>query len=85
MRQPSTKVLFFFNDATGAFLREEPAYCGATIDLETGALTTVIPDELEIGPYPEGVYHRYDYAFWYRNLEENVKTRIDAYMGHHSL
>jgi hypothetical protein len=70
----------FFNDSTGEFLREVPAYCGGVIDLETGALTTTIGEELEIGPYPEGVYHRYDYAFWYRNLEENVKERIKAYL-----
>ena len=70
----------FFNDSTGEFLREVPEYCGAVINSETGALTTTIEEELEIGPYPEGVYHRYDYAFWYRNLEENVKVRIEAYL-----
>jgi hypothetical protein len=71
----------FFNDSTGEFLREVPEYCGAVINSETGALTTTIEEELEIGPYPEGVYHRYDYAFWYRNLEENVKVRIEAYLS----
>ena len=70
----------FFNDSTGEFLREVPAYCGATIDAQTGALTTTISEELEIGPYPEGVYHRYDYAFWYRNLQENIRLRIEAYV-----
>lgn len=73
----------FFNDQTGAFLREVNHYCGAQINLETGALTTTIPEgeSLEIGPYHEGVYHRYDYAFWYRNLQQNVKDRIEAYKG----
>ena len=71
----------FFNDSTGELLREVPEYCGAVINSETGALTTAIVEELEIGPYPEGVYHRYDYAFWYRNLEENVKVRIEAYLN----
>ncbi len=70
----------FYNDSTGEFIKEIPNYCGAVINLEKGALTTTIDDELEIGPYPEGVYHRYDYAFWYRNLEENVKVRIDSYL-----
>jgi len=32
------------------------------------------------GPY-YGVYHRYDYAFWYENIKENVGTRIRAYLG----
>jgi hypothetical protein len=73
----------FYNDSTGEFLREVPNYSDAQIDLKTGALTTTIPEgeNLDIGSYPEGVYHRYDYAFWYRNLEENVKDRIDAYLN----
>ncbi len=33
-----------------------------------------------LGRYPEGVYHQYDYAFWFNNLKENVKTRIQAYL-----
>jgi len=73
----------FFNDQTGALLREENHYCGAQINLETGALTTTIPEgeTLEIGPYSEGVYHRFDYSLWYRNLEQNVSDRIDAYFS----
>lgn len=73
----------FFNDATGEFIKEVVNYCGAQIDTETGALLTTIPkedqDSLEFGPYTEGVYHRYDYAFWYRNLEKNVEDRIEAF------
>ncbi len=71
----------FYNDSTGEFLREVDNYCDAQINLTTGALTTTIPEgeELDIGPYPEGVYHRYDYAFWYRNLEQNVGDRIRAF------
>ena len=71
----------FYNDTTGEFLREVKNYCDAEINIETGALTTTIPDgeELDIGPYSEGVYHRYDYAFWYRNLEQNVGERINAF------
>ncbi len=71
----------FYNDSTGEFIREVKNYCDAEIDMQTGALKTTIPDgeDLEIGPYSEGVYHRYDYAFWYRNLEQNVGERIDAF------
>lgn len=73
----------FFNDATGEFIREVNHYCCAQIDMETGALTTTIPDgeDLEIGPYSEGVYHRFDYSFWYRNLQQNVSDRIDSYFS----
>ena len=71
----------FYDDATGTFLREVDNYAGARIDLETGALVATIPEgeDLDIGSFPEGVYHRYDYAFWYRNLQANVSTRIKAY------
>ena len=75
----------FYNDQTGEFLREEDNYCDAQINVETGALMTDIPSEdkvsLVFGPYTPGVYHRYDYAFWYRNLEENVKVRIGAFLA----
>ena len=73
----------FYDDATGEFQREVANYSDAQIDLETMALTTTIPEGevLDIGPYDEGVYHRYDYAFWYRNLEENVGDRISAYLS----
>ena len=58
-------------------------YCGAQIDLATGALTTTIPEgeNLEIGPYTPGVYHRFDYSFWYRNLQQNIKDRIEAFFN----
>jgi len=73
----------FYDDATGAFQREVANYSDAQINLETMALTTTIPEGevLDIGPYDEGVYHRYDYAFWYRNLEANVGDRISAYLS----
>lgn len=73
----------FFNDQTGEFIREQNHYCGAQIDMITKALTTTIPEgeDLEIGPYSEGVYHRFDYSFWYRNLQQNVSDRIDSYFS----
>ncbi len=73
----------FYNDSTGEFLREVANYSDAQINPETGALMTTIPEgeDLDIGPYSEGVYHRYDYAFWYRNLEQNVGDRVAAYLN----
>jgi DUF3089 family protein len=71
----------FYNDHTGEFLREEPEYCDAQIDLATGALITKLPEDvdLDFGNQPEGVYHRYDYGLFYRNLEQNVGDRIQAF------
>jgi len=69
----------FFDDFTGTVKREVPHYTGAHIDKKTSALVTTPPDKLEIGHFPKGVLHKYDYALWYRNLERNVQDRIDAY------
>lgn len=48
---------------------------------EQGALIVHPPDDavLDVGLFPEGVYHRYDYAFFHVNLKENVLTRIRAF------
>lgn len=75
------KGAVFFDDATGDKKREVKNYCCAQIDPISLALTTNIVDTLNIGPYSEGVYHRYDYSFWYKNLEENVMKRIDTYLN----
>jgi len=29
---------------------------------------------------PEGGYHIYDYQFFFRNLQENVRTRLNCFM-----
>ncbi|MBW2646308.1 MAG: DUF3089 domain-containing protein [Deltaproteobacteria bacterium] len=77
----------FYNDSTGEFLREVDNYCGAEVDLEKGALITELPESevLDLGPQGEGVYHRYDFPFFYRNLEENVGDRIIAYQNEGAL
>jgi pimeloyl-ACP methyl ester carboxylesterase len=77
----------FFNDSTGEVLERIPRFAGAYIDTKTGALIatdiqTPKSDKIDLtnmGRWPSDVYHRYDYAFWYGNLKENVKKRIDAY------
>ena len=75
----------FFNDSTGEVIETIPQFAGARIDTETGALIATdiqTPEKVDLvnmGRWPKEVYHRYDYAFWYNNLKENVKKRIDAY------
>lgn len=75
----------FSDDETGKFIIQIKEYCSAEICnvKNARALVADIPenDSLDIGPYTEGVYHRYDYAFWYRNLRENVRVRINAYFS----
>ena len=33
-----------------------------------------------ISVLPEGAYHIYDYQFFFMNLQENVKHRVELYM-----
>jgi len=49
-----------------------------------GALivTTPDPDDFYVAgksAFPRGVYHRYDYQFFYKNLQQNVKERKMAF------
>lgn len=72
-----------FTDYDGKVVTEIPHLTGAYIDPKRGALkvTDVTPQEYPAGLdfLEEGVYHLYDYQFFYRNLQENVKTRINAF------
>ena len=29
--------------------------------------------------FPDGIFHIYDYFFFYNNIKENVKTRLEAF------
>jgi len=77
----------FFNDAKGTLIEEVDHFAVARVDPDKGVLLIEdiqTPESPEIdltsfGRYPEGVYHKYDYAFWFNNLKENVKQRIAAY------
>ena len=70
----------FFNDITSHIEREIVHYTGARVDKKTGGLITVPPDTLDIGDFPPGIYHRFDYAFWYRNIQANVAIRSQRYI-----
>lgn len=74
-----------FTNYNGDIESEIPALTGAYIDDVRGALkvTDVTPADYPAGLYifEDGIYHLYDYQFFYRNLEKNVQTRIDAF-GH---
>jgi len=60
-----------------------PKYTGAWID-ENGALITNPSngDDLDVGPFPQGIYHKYDYSFFYNNLKKNVSIRINSFKKH---
>ena len=74
-----------FVDVSGNIIKEIPHLTGAYIDMKRGALkaTDVSPEAYPSGLsiFPQGVFHIYDYQFFYRNLQENVAARIDAYLS----
>ena len=74
-----------FPDIDGNIAEEIPAFTGAYIDDVRGTLKVTDVDTEE---YPanlffleDGMFHIYDYQFFYRNLEKNVQTRIDAFLA----
>lgn len=77
----------FFNDATGELIEEIPNFTGAHIDEEKSVLIvddmkTPKSDRIDLvnlGRWSDRVYHRFDYAFFFNNLTENVRKRIEAY------
>ncbi len=69
-----------FTDYSGSIVNEVPGLCGCYIDSDRGTLkvTDIDPADFPAHIYllPEGSYHIYDYQFFYRSLEENVKLRV---------
>lgn len=72
-----------FTDYDGVITKEIAALTGAYLDSARGALkvTDVTPEEYPATLFDEGIYHIYDYQFFYRNLQKNVQTRLSAYSG----
>lgn len=72
-----------FTDYSGNIVTEVPELTGAYIDDARGALkvTDVTATDYPAGLYifEDGIYHLYDYQFFYRNLQKNVDVRIDEY------
>ena len=73
-----------FTDYDGNITEDIPNLTGAYIDDVRGALKVpdISPEDypMTISLFENGIYHPYDYQFFYRNLQENVQTRIDAYL-----
>lgn len=73
-----------FTDYNGAVVREVPQLTGCYIDSVRGTLKVTDVDKKEFVPglplFNEGVYHIYDYQFFYRNLQQNVGLRINTFV-----
>ena len=74
-----------FTDYSGEIEREVPELTGAYLDEARGALKVpdVSPEDYPAGLsiFEDGVYHLYDYQFFYRNLQENVEDRLEAFLN----
>jgi len=74
-----------FTDYSGGIALDAGALCGCYIDESRGILkvTDVAPADFPayVPGLPEGAYHIYDYQFFYRNLQENVGVRINAFLN----
>ncbi|CQR73254.1 hypothetical protein SOV_50370 [Sporomusa ovata DSM 2662] len=84
--QPAGKSLnkgAVFTGYDGKINKEIPRLTGAYLDKTRGTLKVTDITAEEYPPvldlFEKGVYHIYDYQFFYRNLQENVKTRIEAF------
>lgn len=71
-----------FTKYSGAIKSEIPALTGAYLDAERGTLrvTDIDPADYSSSLFPDGVYHLYDYQFFFRNLQENVAERLESFL-----
>ena len=73
-----------FTKYSGEIRSETEALCGCYIDAARGVVKVTDIDPADYAPIvpglPEGGYHVYDYQFFFRNLQQNVKDRVKAYL-----
>ena len=74
-----------FTDYSGAIRREIPALCGARLVPGRGVVEVpdVSPDDYPpvVPGLPPGAYHVYDYLFFFRNLQANVRLRTANHLA----
>ena len=70
-------------DETGKMITL-PHYADAQVSLARGVLICSTVDVNKLSPgnkvFPKGVYHHYDYLFYYYNLRENAANRTAQYL-----
>lgn len=64
-----------------------PQYADARVDIANGVLICTTADEdglyaLTQQAMPRGVYHSFDYPFYYFNIRANAQNRVNKYLGH---
>lgn len=71
-------------DATGVFTRVRH-YADARVAKKRGVVVASTPDVTEWAPggpnqFPEGVYHSFDFPFYYFDVKHNAKVRVNAFL-----
>ena len=71
-----------FTKYSGEIKKELPNLTGAFLDENRGTLivTDINPSDYSNSLFPDGVYHLYDYQFFYKNLQENVAVRLENFL-----
>ena len=71
-----------FTKYSGAIKSEISQLTGAYLDENRGTLrvTDIAPADYSNSLFPDGVYHLYDYQFFFRNLQENVAVRLESFL-----
>ena len=74
-----------FTKYSGAIRSETPELCGCYLDPVRGVVKVTDISAADYPPIvpglPEGAYHIYDYQFFFRNLQQNVAERVEAYLA----
>lgn len=77
-----------FTDYSGQIIKAQRNLCGCYIDEDRGVVKVTDIDPSDYPPVipnlPDGAYHVYDYQFFYKNLQQNVQDRINAYIQAHA-
>lgn len=73
-------------DSDGKFLKVMN-YADAQVDIAKGVLVCSTADENRLAPgnasFGRGVYHSFDYPFYYYNIQENAANRVEKYFATH--
>lgn len=78
-----------FTDYSGTITSEIPSLCGCYLVTERGVVKVTDVNAADypavVPGLPDGAYHIYDYLFFYRNLQQNVKLRTERYLAESSV
>lgn len=71
-----------FTDYAGNIKKELPQLTGGYLDSQRGTLKLkdIDPKAYPAIIFPDGIYHIYDYQFFYRNLQQNVALRTAEFL-----